>query len=95
MEKITADQKRKRRKLSALPELLDSPAGVYVSGNRAYVTSQNSNALEIVDVSIPTAPTHRVSLTNGTGGALYLIPGASKYSETMLILQVLIVMLSR
>ena len=54
--------------------LLDSPAGVFVSGNHAYVTSQNSNALEVVDVSNPAVPVHAGSLTNGTGGALLSNP---------------------
>ena len=54
--------------------LLDSPAGVFVSGKYAYVTSQNSNALEVVDVSNPAVPVHAGSLTNGTGGALLSNP---------------------
>ena len=44
------------------------------SGKYAYVTSQNSNALEVVDVSNPAVPVHAGSLTNGTGGALLSNP---------------------
>ena len=49
---------------------LGDPKSVYVSGNFAYVASAGSNALEIVDITLPGAPIHKGSLTNGTGGAL-------------------------
>jgi hypothetical protein len=50
--------------------LLDTPFGVYVSGNYAYVTSAGSNALEIIDISNPAIPTHAGSIIDGSGGAL-------------------------
>ena len=37
---------------------LTGPRSVYVSGNYAYVTAYAGNALEIVDISDPTNPTH-------------------------------------
>jgi hypothetical protein len=54
--------------------LLDSPIKVYVSGNYAYVVSQGSNALEIIDISNPGWPRHAGSIKDGTGGALLKRP---------------------
>jgi PKD repeat protein len=42
---------------------------VAVSGNYAYVASEASNALEIVDISNKSAPVHAGSITDGAGGA--------------------------
>ena len=42
--------------MEQVEHLLDSPTGVFVTGKYAYVTSQNSNALEVVDVSNPAVP---------------------------------------
>lgn len=42
---------------------------VFVKGNYAYIVSGVYNALEIVDVTNPSAPKHFSSLTDGTGGA--------------------------
>jgi hypothetical protein len=50
--------------------LLNNPLGVFVSGNYVYVTSNTSNALEIVDTSNPASPIHAGSIVNGNGGAL-------------------------
>jgi hypothetical protein len=50
--------------------LLDNPVGVFVAGNYAYVASLLSDALEIVDISNPSAPHHQGSIVNGAGGAL-------------------------
>ncbi len=36
---------------------LDDASNVYVVGNYAYVTAENDNALTVVDISTPTAPT--------------------------------------
>ena len=44
--------------------------GVWVSGNYAYIASFTGDALEIVDISNPSNPTHVGKLTHGTGGAL-------------------------
>ena len=41
-----------------LPPLLHYPVSVSVAGNYAYVASQGSDALEIVDVSTPASPVH-------------------------------------
>ena len=57
-----------------LGALLSNPQSVYVAGNYAYVASYGSNALEIVDVTTPTAPVHRGSIYNGQGGALLSSP---------------------
>ncbi len=51
----------------AIPPL-EGPSTVFISGNYAYVVSDNS--LEIVDITLPGAPVHKGSLTDGTGGAL-------------------------
>ncbi len=53
---------------------LSKPTSVFVSGNYAYVTSADSDALEIVDVSDPTAPAHAGSIVDGAGGALLNYP---------------------
>lgn len=53
---------------------LISPNGVFVSGNYAYVTAADSNALEIVDVSDPAAPVHKGSITDGQDGAYLFWP---------------------
>jgi hypothetical protein len=45
-----------------LPPLLHYPVSVSVAGNYAYVASQGSNALEIVDVSTPASPVHKGGL---------------------------------
>jgi hypothetical protein len=50
--------------------LLDTPFGVYVSGNYAYVASSGNNALEIVDISNPASPVHAGNIVDGSGGAL-------------------------
>jgi hypothetical protein len=51
---------------------LNSPQSVFVSGNYAYVASQGSHALEIVDVSDPANPVHKGSIQDGGGGAPFL-----------------------
>ncbi|MHB8164417.1 MAG: PGF-pre-PGF domain-containing protein, partial [Methanoregula sp.] len=48
---------------------LIGPYKVSVSGNYAYVTSRDGNALEIVDITDPTSPTHKGKILNGDGGA--------------------------
>ena len=45
-----------------------------VSGNYAYVTSTNSNALEILDISDPTLPLHKGLIASGDGGATIFAP---------------------
>ncbi|MDD5143118.1 hypothetical protein [Methanoregula sp.] len=54
--------------------LLNSPIKVFVSGNYAYVVSQGSDSLEIIDISNPGWPRHAGSITNGAGGALLKRP---------------------
>jgi hypothetical protein len=54
--------------------LLDSPIKVFVSGNYAYVVSQGSNALEIIDISNPGWPRHAGSIQDGADGALLKRP---------------------
>ncbi len=53
---------------------MSDPFSVYVSGNNAYVVSNSSNALEIIDISNPAVPVHKGSLANGAGGALLSNP---------------------
>lgn len=48
--------------------LLKKPTDVFVSGNYAYITSSEDNALEIVDITNPQAPVHKGSIVDGTGG---------------------------
>jgi hypothetical protein len=50
--------------------LLNNPQSIFILGNYAYIASYSSNALEIIDISNPSLPTHKGSLTNGAGGAL-------------------------
>jgi outer membrane protein assembly factor BamB len=50
--------------------LLDGAHSVFVTGTRAYVASNTSDALEIIDVSDPANPSHLASVANGAGGAL-------------------------
>ena len=54
--------------------LLSGQQSVFVSGNYAYVIGFKSHALEIVDISDPSSPVHKGSLTNGSGGALLNSP---------------------
>jgi hypothetical protein len=49
--------------------ILKSPNSAYVSGNFLYVTSKTGNALEIIDITIPTLPSVVGNLQDGTGGA--------------------------
>ncbi|MDP3396211.1 MAG: C1 family peptidase [Methanoregula sp.] len=50
--------------------LLNDPARVTISGNYAYIASNTSNALEIVNLSNPFVPVHEGRIVNGEGGAL-------------------------
>lgn len=56
--------------------LLSNPLSIYVdaAGHYAYIASNGSNALEVVDVSNPNNPIHAGSLTNGTSGAFLASP---------------------
>ncbi len=47
-----------------------SPNGIFVSGIYAYIASTNSNALQIVNVSNPTTPTHVGKITSAAAPAL-------------------------
>ncbi|MEI8330257.1 MAG: hypothetical protein WCF90_01145 [Methanomicrobiales archaeon] len=47
---------------------------VHVSGNYAYVGSENRNALEIVDVANTAAPVHAGTISDGTVGAKLFNP---------------------
>ena len=48
---------------------MDIPTDVFVSGNYAYVISEEVAGLEIIDVSDPTNPIHKGSISDGSGGA--------------------------
>ncbi|HNV13005.1 MAG TPA: hypothetical protein PK686_00370 [bacterium] len=48
---------------------LDSPYGIDVVGNYAYIASYQSDALEIVDISNKANPVHKGFLSNLSGGA--------------------------
>ena len=48
---------------------LDGALSVFVKGSYAYVAASESGALEVVDVSDPTAPSHAGKLADGDGGA--------------------------
>jgi len=54
--------------------ILAYPWNVYVSGNYAYIASNNGNALEIVDITNPATPVHAGSILNGEGGAVLSAP---------------------
>ncbi len=56
------------------PVMLDGAAAVYVNGSYAYVASNTSGALEIVNIANPSLPVHAGSIASG-GGAL--LDGAS------------------
>ena len=49
-----------------------NPQSVFVSGNYAYVASTGSNAMEIVNITDPTRPTHEGKLLDGGGVAPFL-----------------------
>ena len=55
---------------------LSSPSSVFVQGNYAYITSQGSDALEIVNISNPANPTHAGKIIHGTGGAVLDYPSS-------------------
>ena len=48
---------------------MDIPTDVFVSGNYAYVTSEEVSGLEIFDISDSAHPAHKGSISDGTGGA--------------------------
>lgn len=48
---------------------LSDPRSIVVSGNYAYIASTGSSALEIVDITSPTAPLHKGSLTTASNQA--------------------------
>ena len=52
--------------------LLTQPKSVFVSGNYAYVASFGSNALEIIDITTPAAPTHQSSLTVNNASSVFV-----------------------
>ncbi|WP_321506519.1 C1 family peptidase [uncultured Methanoregula sp.] len=56
--------------------LLDTPYDLELTDDYpyAYVASSGSNALEIVNITNPAAPTHMGSVSNGVGGALLSEP---------------------
>ena len=66
----------------SIAPFLNGPQAVSLSGTTAYVVSQLSNALEIIDVSDPAHPVHKGSLANGTGGALLRAPMGVAVSGT-------------
>lgn len=53
---------------------LNSPDGIHVVGNYAYIASKLSEALEIVDISDPSHPVHLSNILNGEGGAKIYSP---------------------
>ena len=55
---------------------LDRPNHAVVSGNYAYVVSENSNSLEIIDISNPATLVHKGSIVNGADGAVLFAPKA-------------------
>jgi len=50
------------------PFALDGASGLFVTNNIAYVTAENANTLNIIDVSNPQNPMKLAILTNGFGG---------------------------
>src|SRR3989344_3427130 len=48
--------------------MLNRPAAVAVSGNYAYVVSELSNSMEIIDIANPAAPVHKGFAVNGMNG---------------------------
>jgi len=50
--------------------LLANPYRVTIANNYAYIASYNSSALEIVNLTNPSAPVHEGRIVNGTDGAL-------------------------
>ena len=49
---------------------LNNPQSVFIQGNYAYIVSEISDALEIVNISDPSNPTYIGKITDGTGGAV-------------------------
>ncbi len=60
---------------------LDSPNFVTVSGNYAYVVSQNSNSLEIIDISNPMTLVHKSYLLHVMEGPVLFSPKAVAVSQ--------------
>jgi pimeloyl-ACP methyl ester carboxylesterase len=56
--------------------LLNRPSSVFVQGDYAYVVSINSNSLEVINISNPSAPTHTGSIVHGTDGAQLFQPSS-------------------
>src|SRR5258706_5452274 len=52
---------------------LSQPHSVFVSGNYAYVASSGSNALEILDVTDPTLPIHKGSVSINGANAVFVL----------------------
>src|SRR5258706_11952430 len=52
--------------------LLNQPKSVFISGNYAFVASFGSNALEILDITDPTAPQHESSLTVNGANSVFV-----------------------
>lgn len=50
------------------PFSLNGAAGVFVTNNVAYVTAENANTLNLIDVSNPANPVSLSQITNGAGG---------------------------
>lgn len=61
--------------------MLLQPNQVFVSGDYAYVVSNNSHALEIIDVSNPALPKHTSSIVHGEGGAILHTPSSVFVSD--------------
>ena len=64
------------------PPFLNGPLAVSLSGSNAYIVSQWSNSLEVLDIADPSRPVHKGSLHNGTGGALLSAPRSVYVSGT-------------
>jgi hypothetical protein len=57
---------------------LDGPRKIIIDGNYAYIMSQSSNGIEIVDISNPSAPSHVTSITQTATMLLYTPTGMIK-----------------
>ena len=64
--------------------LLDNPSDIFIDGDYAYVASNNSDAVEIIDISDSSSPTHVSSIVNGYSWALLDDPRALSKSWSYL-----------
>ncbi len=64
---------------------LNGPVAAAISADAtyAYVTSFSGNTLDIVDITVPSAPVYKTGISDGTGGALLKMPSSVALSRSL------------